>query len=191
MPRREPEPSDGAGERVGTVQGMTEAERRTVAVWAADCAERVLPLFEREDPADDRARDAIARTRAFARGELTAAGEIRRRFVAGRAAASAQTPVGRAAARSAAQAAGVAHMGAHALGAAAYAAVAVGLARPDDPSATATEIEAQQELLGPEAAAALRSLPPLGTDTAGPLGPGMLASGALGDVIRIHQSRLT
>lgn len=169
---------------------MTEAERQRVAVWAAECAERVLPLFEREAPADDRARDAITRTRAFARGELTAAEEIRRRFVAGRAAASAQTPVGRAAARSAAQAAGVAHMGAHALGAAAYAAVAVGLARPDDPTATATEIEAQLDLLHPDAAAALRALPPLGTDAAGPLGPGLLASGALGDVIRTLQSRL-
>ncbi len=176
---------------MGTTQGMTETERRIVAVWAADVAERVLLLFEREAPADDRARDAIARTRAFARGELTAAEEIRRRFVAGRAAASAQTPVGRAAARSAAQAAGVAHMGAHALGAAAYAAVAVGLARPDDLTATTTEIEAQRELLGPEAAAALRTLPPLGTDTAGPLGPGLLASGVLGDVIRTLQARLT
>ncbi|WP_368856134.1 putative immunity protein, partial [Microbacterium paraoxydans] len=78
---------------------MTEAERRTVAAWAADCAERALPLFEAEAPGDDRPRDAVARTRAFARGELSAAGEIRRRFVAGRAAASATTPAGRAAAR--------------------------------------------------------------------------------------------
>ncbi|MGW9270991.1 putative immunity protein, partial [Microbacterium sp. NPDC055599] len=53
---------------------MTEGQRRTVAVWAADCADRVLPLFEAEAPGDDRPRDAIARTRAFARGELSAAG---------------------------------------------------------------------------------------------------------------------
>lgn len=43
-----------------TAQGMTETERRIVAVWAADCAERVLPLFDAEAPDDDRARDAIA-----------------------------------------------------------------------------------------------------------------------------------
>ena len=173
---------------MGTAQGMTEAERRIVAAWAADCAERVLPLFEAEAPDDDRARDAIARARAFARGELTAAGEIRRRFVAGRAARSATSPAGVAAARSAAQAAGVAHMGAHALGAAAYAARAVELVRPS--GARAEEVRWQLAALSPDAAAALRGLPPLGTDTAGPLGPGLLASGALGAVIREIQTHL-
>lgn len=175
---------------MGTAQGMTEGQRRTVAVWAADCADRVLPLFEAEAPGDDRPRDAIARSRAFARGELSAAGEIRRRFVAGRAAGSAATPAGRAAARAAAQAAGVAHMGAHALGAAAYAAVAVGLAHPDDPRARDREVTQQLALLSPAAASALRSLPLLGTDTAGPLGPGLLAAGDLGAVIRRVQAAL-
>lgn len=173
-----------------TPQGMTDADRRTVAVWAADCAERVLPLFEAEAPDDARARDAIARARAFARGELTAADEIRRRFVAGRAAHSAISPAGVAAARSAAQAAGVAHMGAHALGAAAYAAKAAGLAHPDTPDARAIEVRWQLAALSPAAVVALRRLPPLGTDSAGPLGPGLLASGALGEVIREIQAAL-
>lgn len=173
-----------------TPQGMTESERRVVAVWAADCAERVLPLFEAEAPDDGRARDAINRARAFALGDLTAAQEIRRRFVAGRAARSATSPTGVAAARSAAQAAGVAHMGAHALGAAAYAAKAVELARPDDPRARADEVQCQLAALSPEAAAALRALPPVGEDTAGPLGPGLLATGVLGEVIRAIQAHL-
>jgi hypothetical protein len=171
-----------------TPQGMTDADRRTVAVWAADCAERVLPLFEAEAPDDARARDAIARARAFARGELTAAGEIRRRFVAGRAARSATSPAGVAAARSAAQAAGVAHMGAHALGAAAYAAKAVELAHPSVPEARAAEVRWQLARLSPEASTALQNLPPLGADTAGPLGPGLLTSGTLGEVIRELQA---
>lgn len=173
-----------------TPQGMTDADRRTVAVWAADCAERVLPLFEAEAPDDARARDAIARARAFARGELTAAGEIRRRFVAGRAAHSATSPAGVAAARSAAQAAGVAHMGAHALGAAAYAAKAVELAHPNAPEARVEEVRWQLRTLSVEAACALRRLPALGTDTAGPLGPGLLDSGTLGEVIREIQAAL-
>jgi hypothetical protein len=173
-----------------TPQGMTDADRRTVAVWAADCAERVLPLFEAEAPDDARARDAIARARAFARGELRAADEIRRRFVAGRAAHSATSPAGVAAARSAAQAAGVAHMGAHALGAAAYAAKAAGLAHPDTPDARAIEVRWQLAALSPAAVVALRRLPPLGTDSAGPLGPGLLASGTLGEVIREIQAAL-
>ena len=170
-------------------QALSEADRRTVAAWAADCAEHVLALFEAEAPDDARARDAIARARAFARGELDAAGEIRRRFVAGRAAASAQTPAGVAAARAAAQASGVAHMGAHALGAAAYAAKAAGLAvgRPD---ATDAEVAWQLAQLSPEVRAALRQLPPLGENSSGPLGPGLLASGVLGEVIRRIQACL-
>lgn len=171
-------------------QALSDADRRIVAAWAADCAERVLALFEAEAPGDDRARDAIDRARAFARGELSAAGEIRRRFVAGRAAASATTPVGAAAARAAAQAAGVAHMGAHALGAAAYAAKAVGLAHPGDPHALDAEVRWQLDRLVPHAAEALRLLPLLGEDTAGPLGPGLLSSGTLGAVIRRIQAHL-
>jgi len=53
---------------VRSPQTLTEADRRNVAVWAADCAERVLGLFEAEAPGDCRPRDAIARLRAFARG---------------------------------------------------------------------------------------------------------------------------
>ena len=80
-----------------------------------------------------------------------------------------------AAARSAAQASGIAHMGAHALGAAAYAAKAAGLAAPDRPGAIDDEVRWQLARLTAEARAALRRLPPLGDDSAGPLGPGLLA----------------
>ncbi|MFE5409200.1 putative immunity protein [Microbacterium sp. NPDC056569] len=172
-------------------QSLSEADRRLVAAWAADCAERVLPLFEADAPADDRARDAIDRSRAFARGELTAAGEIRRRFVAGRAAHSATSAAGVAAARAAAQAAGVAHMGAHALGAAAYAARAARSAPADHgDAAAADEFAWQLAHMSPHVASALRLLPPLGDDSAGPLGPGLLASGDLGDHIRRIQAAL-
>ncbi|WP_313542251.1 putative immunity protein [Leifsonia aquatica] len=171
-----------------SAQGLSEQDRRIVAAWAADCAERALGLFEAEAPDDDRPRDAIARTRAFARGELDAAGEIRRRFVAGRAAHAVTGRAAIAAARSAAQAAGVAHMGAHALGAAAYAADAAGLASPDRPGAMDDEIRWQLDRLTPEARAALAQLPPLGEDTAGPLGPGLLARGVLGSAIRRLQA---
>ena len=171
-------------------QALSEADRRLVAAWAADCAERVLALFDAEAPTDDRPRDAIARTRAFARGELDAAGEIRRRFVAGRAAQSASSPAAVAAARAAAQASGVAHMGAHALGAAAYAAKAAGLARPDQSTAVADEVAWQVEHMSAAVRTALRRLPPLGEDSAGPLGSGLLASGVLGEIIREIQAAI-
>jgi hypothetical protein len=96
-----------------------------------------------------------------------------------------------AAARSAAQASGVAHMGAHALGAAAYAAKAAGLAAPDQPVAVAEEIRWQLSHMSAPVNAALRQLPPLGENVSGPLGPGLLASGLQGTIIRRLQSGLT
>lgn len=78
-------------------------------------------------------------------------------------------------------------MGAHALGAAGYAARAIGLAHPDNPEAIATEIEWQIASMTPEVRDGLRSLPMVGTDRSGPLGPGMLASGELGRIIRTIQ----
>ncbi|WP_354569535.1 putative immunity protein [Glaciihabitans sp. UYNi722] len=171
-----------------SAQALSEADRRVVAMWAADCADRALGLFEAEDPEDDRPRDAIARTRSFGRGELGAAGEIRRRFVAGRAARSVTDPAAVAAARAAAQASGVAHMGAHALGAAAYAAKAAALTTPERPDAVDDEIRWQLQHMSAEARSALACLPLLGEDSAGPLGPGLLASGILGSIIRRLQA---
>lgn len=161
-----------------------------MALWAADCAERVLPLLE-ADADDDRARDGIDRARAFGRGELDAAGEIRQRFVAGRAAQSATAPAAIAAARSAGQASGVAHMGAHALGAAAYAAKAAALASPDRDEARHGEVRWQLEHMTAEVRAALSRLPPLGEDASGPLGQGLLTGGMLATTIREIQAALT
>jgi hypothetical protein len=174
---------------VASPQTLSEADRRIVAVWAADCAERVLGLFEAEAPDDDRPRDAIARTRAFARGELGVA-EARRRFVAHAAAREVGNPAAAAAARAAAQAASIPHMGAHALGAAAYAAKAAGLAAPDRPEAVGEEVAWQLGSVSAEARAALRRLPPVGEDRSGPLGPGLLSSGVLGTIIRDLQAGL-
>lgn len=165
-------------------QTLSEADRRIVAAWAADCAERVLALFESEAPGDRRPRDAIARTRAFARGELDVAHEIRRRFVGNGAARDVREPAAVAAAKAAGQAAAVAHMGAHALGAAAYAAKAAGLAAPERPDAVSDEIRWQLGHLSAAARAALRQLPPVGENSSGPLGPGLLASGVLGTIVR-------
>ncbi|MFL5978167.1 MAG: putative immunity protein [Gaiellaceae bacterium] len=171
-------------------QTLSEADRRIVAAWAADCAERVLELFEAEAPGDSRPRDAIARTRAFARGELGVAEQIRRRFVASGAARDVKAPAAAAAARAAGHAAAVPHMGAHALGAAAYAAQAAGLAAPERPAAVKDEIRWQLRCMSSATRAALRQLPAVGEDPSGPLGPGLLASGLLGTIIRDLQAGL-
>jgi hypothetical protein len=174
---------------VASPQTLSEADRRIVAAWAADCAERVLGLFEAEAPEDVGPRDAIARTRAFARGELRVAEGIRRRFAVGRTAREVSAHA-LAAARSAGQAAAIAHMGAHALGAAAYAVKAAGLAAPDRPKAISQEIRWQLDRMSPAVRAALRTLPVVGENSSGPLGPGLLASGLLGAIILEIQASL-
>jgi hypothetical protein len=160
-------------------------------LWAADCADRVLGLFEAQAPGDARPRQAIAGLRAFARGEL---GVWPTRSLAGHAHAAARDivaePAAVAAARAAGQAAATAHMGAHALGAAAYAARAAGLADPGHPGAVTKEIRWQIGHLSPSAQAALRRLPPVGISKAGPIGPGLLASGQLGAIVAELQVRL-
>lgn len=81
-------------------------------------------------------------------------------------------------------------MGAHALGAAAYAVKAMGLATPEHPEAVSEEIGRQLASMSDEVQAALRKLPPVGKNRFGPLGPGLLASGILGAIIRDIQDGL-
>ncbi|MDB5875967.1 MAG: hypothetical protein JWQ07_5409 [Ramlibacter sp.] len=168
---------------MGSPQTLSEGDRRVVAAWAADCADRVLGLFEAESPGDTRPRDSIARTRAFARGEVDVAEEIRRRFV-GRVDARAVSAPAVAAARAAGRAAAIPHLGAHALGAAAYAANAAGLALPHRPEVVSQEVGWQLDRMSAAVRAALGQLPPVGENSSGPLGPGLLASGLLGTIIR-------
>ena len=51
----------------------TDWNERSARLFACDCAERVLPIFEKEYPDDKRPREAIRVARLFARGEATAA----------------------------------------------------------------------------------------------------------------------
>ncbi len=171
-------------------QALSPTDRRIVASWAADCAERALPCFEADSPGDDRPRALIERARAFARGELGAGEGIRRRFEGGVPLTEVRSAAGRSAVQAAGQAAAVCHMGAHALGAAAYAARARSLAGPERTGAVDDEIDWQAAHMSDAVRAALRSLPPVGQDRSGPLGPGLLASGQLGAIIAELQGRL-
>jgi len=175
---------------VASIQTLSDAERRAVARWALVCAERVLPLFDADETSIVAVRDAVERTRAYAEGRSTAAEEISKRFRAGSEANAATTPAGAAAARSVGQASAVAHMGAHALGAAAYAAKAVSLASPDRPDAVDEEIRWQLGQLTADERAILAQLPPLGADASGPLGEGLLSRGVPGAAIRAIQAEI-
>lgn len=105
-----------------------QQEQRLLALWAAGCAEHVLPLFEQNHPQDDRPRKAIEAGRAWVRGEMTC-GAARAAAIATHAAArTAEEGAARAAARAAGHAAGTAHMAGHARHAAAYAVAATAAA---------------------------------------------------------------
>ncbi|WP_409329799.1 putative immunity protein [Trujillonella humicola] len=108
---------------------LTDTDHHLLALWAAECAEHVLGLFESARPDDDRPRAAIGAVRAWARGEL---GMMRARAAGGHAMGAARDLRGAArhAAYAAGQAAVVAHVAAHELGAAAYAIKAVRTAAP-------------------------------------------------------------
>lgn len=173
-----------------SAQTLSEEDRRLLAGWAVSCAERVLDLLDAGGEADRQLRDALGRARVFASGGSTAAAEIAVRMVPVKAAKSVRTPSGAAVARSIAQAAAVAHMGAHALGAAGYAVKALQLAGADD-ARLADEVAWQLAALTPEQRAALRRLPMLGSDRGGPLGPGLLCQGVVGDTIRQLQAGLS
>lgn len=99
---------------------LTDVDHRLLAVWAAACAEHVLPLFEGPYPGDDRPRAAVEAARAWACGE---AAMMATRAVGGHAMGAARSLRGAArfAAYAAGQAACVAHVPEHDLGAAAYA----------------------------------------------------------------------
>ena len=99
---------------------LTDDDHRLLALWAAACAEHVLPLFESARPGDPRPRQAIESAHAWVRGELPM---MRTRAAGGHAMGAARDLRGAArfAAYAAGQAAVVAHVAEHDLGAAAYA----------------------------------------------------------------------
>ena len=121
---------------------LTDADHQRLALWGADCAEHVLPLFEAARPTDNRPRRAIELARAWARGEVKM---TESRTAAGHANGAARDLRGapRHAAYAAAQAAAVAHVAAHELGAAAYAIKAVRAAAAEGEGDAAGQRECQ------------------------------------------------
>lgn len=119
---------------------LTDSDHHLLAVWAATCAEHVLPLFESARPEDSRPREAIEHARAWVRGEVKM---MQARAAGGHAMGAARDLRGpaRHAAYSAGQAGAVAHVAAHQLGAAAYAIKAVRAAAPEGEGDAAGRLE--------------------------------------------------
>jgi hypothetical protein len=123
---------------------LTDSDHHLLALWAAACAEHVLPLFESAHPDDPRPRQAIEHARAWVRGEVKM---MDSRAAGGHAMGAARDKRG--AARHAAYAAGqagvVAHVAAHELGAAAYAIKAARAAAPDGTADGAADAAGRRE----------------------------------------------
>jgi hypothetical protein len=126
-------------------------DHKNLALWAADCAEHVLPLFEGKYPQDSRPRNAIRTLREWVNTGEFSMPVIRGASLAAHAAAR-EIKEGDSAARFAARAAGqavaTAHVPTHALGSALYAIKAVAAAHPADvQAAVAQEREWQYQQL--------------------------------------------
>jgi hypothetical protein len=128
---------------------LNEHELREIAGYAADCAQRVLSIFERFRPDDPRPRDAVAAAHAFAGGGRRTGALRLRAWAAYRAAHDAGSPAAVDAARAASHAAAAAylhpladaHQVKHVLGAAAHAARAEELASEGDGPGSAGTLE--------------------------------------------------
>ena len=104
-----------------------KTDSKTLAIWALDCAERVLPHFESNYPEDDRPRAAIEAGRAWVKTGVFRMAVIRKAALDSHSAAREvkDDDVARSAARAAGQAVATAHVPTHALAAAEYAATAI------------------------------------------------------------------
>jgi len=98
---------------------------KTLAIWACDCAERVLPYFEAKYPQDHRPRRALEAGRAWVRSGVFRMADVREAALEAHAAARDAEGAARSAARAAGQAVATAHVPNHAVAAAVYAATAV------------------------------------------------------------------
>lgn len=124
------------GER-GREMGLDRRDHESLALWAADCAEHVLPYFEDRHPEDNRPRDAIEAGRAWGRGEIAMSEGRAASFATHAAARDADQAAARAAARAAGHAAATAHVAGHAAHGAAYAVKAATSAAVSTDSAAA------------------------------------------------------
>jgi hypothetical protein len=126
-----------------TYKKYSKEDQKMLATWAADCAERVLPLFEKAYTKDKRPGRAITACRRWVHTGVFKMTDIRGASLAAHAAARNAKENNQAcfAARAAGQAVATAHVPQHAFGASYYALKAVAVADPDN-----AEVKTAEEL---------------------------------------------
>lgn len=106
---------------------VNQTDHKTLALWAIDCAERVLPYFEEKYPEDNRPRKAIETLKTWIDTGVFKMAVIRTASLDAHAAARevGEDSPARSAARAAGQAVATAHVPRHAYGPAIYAQQAI------------------------------------------------------------------
>ena len=125
------------------VKLVDETDKKTLAVWAIDCADKVLPFYEKDYPNDSRPRKGLETLQ-----EWVETGEFHMSVIRGASLSShaAAREVGldnsaRSAVRAAGQAVATAHVPTHSIGAAIYAQQAIHRASDVLDADNNTEIE--------------------------------------------------
>ena len=130
------------------VELVKTTDHNTLAVWAIDCAERVLPYFEEKYPEDRRPRNAIETLQAWIDTGVFQMADIRKASLDSHAAARevGEDNPARSAARAAGQAVAIAHVPTHSIGAAIYALQAIHRATDSSDADTAVARERDWQL---------------------------------------------
>jgi hypothetical protein len=101
---------------------VSQTDHKTLALWAIDCAERVMPYFEEKFPEDNRPRQAIDTLKTWIETGIFKMAVIRKASLDSHEAARkvGEDSPARSAARAAGQAVATAHVPRHAYGPAIY-----------------------------------------------------------------------
>ena len=133
------------------VELVKKTDHKTLAVWAIDCAERVMPYFEEKYPEDHRPRQAIETLQAWINTGMFKMAVIRKASLTSHAAARdvGEDNAARSTAHAAGQAVATAHVPTHSIGAAIYALQAIHRATnsSDADAAVAKERDRQYQRL--------------------------------------------
>jgi hypothetical protein len=110
-----------------TVALVKKTDQKTLAVWAIDCVERVMPYFEEKYSEDHRPRNALETLQTWIVTGVFKMDTIRKASLASHAASRevGEDTAARSTAHAAGQAVATAHVPLHALGAANYALQAI------------------------------------------------------------------
>ena len=102
---------------------IEEQKHRTLALWRIECAEHVLPIFEKKYPQDNRPREALEAAKAWMRGKIKMPVAKKAAHAAHNAATEVanEDPAACAAARAIGHAVGTIHVETHAIGVVMYA----------------------------------------------------------------------